>query len=136
MADEVEADHGGVEVDVVLVGDCPLDAGVEALVKAVREAVVNAARHSGAAGGVGVRRGGRRSGRGVRPRPGPGLRPCGGRRRPAGHRPSIIGRMARHGGRAQVHSAPGEGTEVTLEVACQTERRAAHSDKVRRDDDR
>ena len=26
---------------------------------------------------------------------------------------SIVGRMARHGGRAPVHSAPGEGTEVT-----------------------
>src|SRR5262249_15528007 len=48
LADEVEADHGGVEVAVVVVGDCPLEGGVEALVKAVREAVVNAAVHSGA----------------------------------------------------------------------------------------
>ena len=31
-------------------------------------------------------------------------------------RESIIGRMARHGGRAEVHTAPGEGTEVVLEV--------------------
>jgi signal transduction histidine kinase len=27
---------------------------------------------------------------------------------------SIRGRMARHGGQAQIRSAPGEGTEVTL----------------------
>ena len=47
VADEVEADHG-VAVDVVVVGDCPLNGHVEALVAAVREAVLNAARHSGA----------------------------------------------------------------------------------------
>ena len=47
VADEVEADHG-VAVDVVAVGDCPLNGHVEALVAAVREAVLNAARHSGA----------------------------------------------------------------------------------------
>ena len=33
-----------------------------------------------------------------------------------GVRESIIGRMARHGGRAEVHSEPADGTEVTLEV--------------------
>jgi hypothetical protein len=27
---------------------------------------------------------------------------------------SIVGRMARHGGRAVVHSTPGQGTEVEL----------------------
>ena len=27
---------------------------------------------------------------------------------------SIVGRMSRHGGRAVVHSVPGEGTEVEL----------------------
>ena len=121
MADGVEADHGGVEVDVVLVGDCPLDPGVDALVKAVREAVVNAARHSGApevsvfaevAGGR-VEAFVRDRGRGFDPATVDGDR--------QGVARSIIGRMARHGGRAQVHSAPGEGTEVTLEVACQTE---------------
>jgi signal transduction histidine kinase len=31
-----------------------------------------------------------------------------------GVRDSIFGRMQRHGGRAAVHSAPGEGTEVDL----------------------
>ena len=34
-----------------------------------------------------------------------------------GVRESIVGRMARHGGKAEVHTAPGDGTEVTLEIA-------------------
>jgi signal transduction histidine kinase len=29
---------------------------------------------------------------------------------------SIIDRMARHGGKAEVRSTPGEGTEVRLEI--------------------
>ena len=119
MADEVEADHGGVEVDVVLVGDCPLDPGVTALVRAVREAVVNAARHSGVADvsvyaevtGGRVEAFVRDRGRGFDPAAVDGDR--------QGVARSIIGRMARHGGRALVHSAPGEGTEVSFEVACQ-----------------
>jgi signal transduction histidine kinase len=32
----------------------------------------------------------------------------------AGVRESIEGRMTRHGGRAEIHTAPGEGTEVEL----------------------
>ena len=31
-----------------------------------------------------------------------------------GVRESIVGRMARHGGRAAIHSEPGGGTEVEL----------------------
>ena len=33
-----------------------------------------------------------------------------------GVRESIVGRMERHGGRAVVHTAPGEGTEVELVI--------------------
>jgi signal transduction histidine kinase len=33
-----------------------------------------------------------------------------------GVRESIVGRMRRHGGRAAVHSAPGEGTEIELVI--------------------
>jgi signal transduction histidine kinase len=33
-----------------------------------------------------------------------------------GVRSSIVDRMARHGGRADVRSAPGEGTEVRLHM--------------------
>ncbi|HEX6425733.1 MAG TPA: PspC domain-containing protein [Acidimicrobiales bacterium] len=119
MADEVEGDHGGVDVDVVVVGDCPIDPGVDAMVNAVREAVVNAAKHSGApevsvyaevAGGR-VEAFVRDRGRGFDPATVDGDR--------QGIARSIVWRMARHGGRAQVQSAPGEGTEVSLEVACQ-----------------
>jgi signal transduction histidine kinase len=117
LADEVEADQGGVEVAVVVVGDCALDTGVEALVKAVREAVVNAAVHSGApevsvyaevaAGRVEAF---------VRDR-GAGFDPAAVNGDRQGIAQSIVARMARHGGRASVHSAPGEGTEVAFEVA-------------------
>ncbi len=121
MTDEVEADHRGVEVDVVLVGDCPLDPGIAALVKAVREAVVNAATHSGETEvsvfaeveGNRVEAFVRDRGRGFDPRAVNGDR--------QGIAQSIVRRMARHGGRAQVHSAPGEGTEVSFEIACHRE---------------
>src|SRR3954465_11689065 len=46
MAEEVEAVHG-IEVDVVTVGDCPVDDRVEALVGAAREGGVNEAKHRG-----------------------------------------------------------------------------------------
>jgi signal transduction histidine kinase len=117
LADEVEADHRGVEVAVVVVGDCPLDAKVEALVKAVREAVVNAAVHSGAPEvSVYAEVAGGRVEAFVRDR-GVGFDPkaVNGDRR--GIAESIVARMARHGGRASLHSAPGEGTEVAIEVA-------------------
>jgi phage shock protein PspC (stress-responsive transcriptional regulator)/signal transduction histidine kinase len=117
LTDEVEADHQGVEVDVVLVGDCPLDPGVAALVRALREAVVNAANHSGESSvSVYVEVDGGRVEAYVRDR-GRGFDPAAvdGDRQGIAH--SIVGRMARHGGRARVHSAPGQGTEVTLEVA-------------------
>jgi signal transduction histidine kinase len=46
VADDVERDFG-VRLDVVKVGDCPVDSRTEALVAAAREAMVNAAKHSG-----------------------------------------------------------------------------------------
>jgi phage shock protein PspC (stress-responsive transcriptional regulator)/signal transduction histidine kinase len=120
VADEVEADHG-VAVDVVVVGECPVDEHVDALVAAVREAVLNAARHSGAdevSVYAEVEDGRieafvRDHGRGFDPAA------VNGDRRGITH--SIVRRMARHGGRAQVHSAPGEGTEVTFELALDAE---------------
>jgi signal transduction histidine kinase len=120
VADEVEADHG-VAVDVVVVGDCPLDEHVDALVAAVREAVLNAARHSGAAEvSVYAEVAGGRIEAFVRDR-GRGFDPAAvnGDRRGITH--SIVRRMARHGGRAHVNSAPGEGTEVTFELALEAE---------------
>jgi phage shock protein PspC (stress-responsive transcriptional regulator)/signal transduction histidine kinase len=121
VADEVEADHG-VAVDVVVVGDCPVDDHVQALVAAVREAVLNAARHSGAdevsvyaevLGDSRIEAFVRDRGRGFDPAA------VNGDRRGITH--SIVRRMARHGGRAHINSEPGEGTEVTFELALETE---------------
>jgi signal transduction histidine kinase len=116
VADEVEADDG-VAVDVVVVGDCPVDEHVDALVAAVREAVLNAARHSGADEvSVYAEVTDGRIEAFVRDR-GRGFDPAivDGDRRGITH--SIVRRMARHGGRAHVHSAPGEGSEVSFELA-------------------
>ncbi len=122
VTDEVEADHG-VTIDVVVVGDCPLDEHVDALVAAVREAVLNAARHSGEAevsvyaevvGDARIEAFVRDRGRGF------DLGAVNGDRR--GIAQSIVRRMARYGGRAQVHSTPGEGTEVTFELTLRPER--------------
>jgi signal transduction histidine kinase/phage shock protein PspC (stress-responsive transcriptional regulator) len=114
-ASEVEQAHG-VPVEVVAVGDCPLDDQLAAVVRAAREAMVNAAKHSGAAVvdvfaectpdlvEVFVRD----RGRGFEPDHVPDDR--------LGLRGSVIGRMERHGGTARVRSSPGEGTEVALSV--------------------
>jgi signal transduction histidine kinase len=110
---DVEARHG-VPVEVVTVGDCPLDAHLSAVLAAAREATVNAAKWSGAAVvslfaevepdsvSIAVRD----RGKGFDPAAVPGDR--------KGVAESIRGRMSRHGGEAIVQSAPGEGTKVTL----------------------
>jgi len=112
-AAEVEEDHG-VPVDVVAVGDTRLDARAEALVAAAREAMVNAAKFAGD-GPVSVyaEAEGERVAVYVRDR-GPGFDPAAVPPDRRGLRESIVGRMERHGGRAAVQSAPGEGTEVEL----------------------
>ena len=112
-ASEVERDHG-VAVEVVAVGDADLDAPGEALVAAAREAMVNAAKFGGGStvdvyaealdGEIQVY---------VRDR-GPGFSPDDLPADRRGVRESIVGRMARHGGRGEIHSAPGAGTEVEL----------------------
>ena len=47
---------------------------------------------------------------------GPGFDPAALPEDRRGVRESIVGRMARHGGRAAIHSAPGAGTEVELTI--------------------
>jgi signal transduction histidine kinase len=113
VAADVE-DTYGVAIDVVRVRDCPTNASLDPLVRAAREAMVNAARHSGAPdvsvylevetdrATVFVRD----RGKGFDTAAVPGDR--------RGVSESIVGRLARHGGKARVHSAPGEGTEVEL----------------------
>ena len=112
---EVEETHG-VLVDVVAVGDAPLDTRGQALVAATREAVVNAAKFAGGSGAPVSVYAEAENGRlqvFVRDR-GPGFDPRVVPEDRRGVRDSIVGRMARHGGRAEIHSAPGAGTEVEL----------------------
>ena len=110
---EVEADHA-VTVDPVVVGDLPVDDAVATLGQATKEAVVNAAKHSGA-GTVSlytevtptsVTAFVRDRGTGFDPSTVPSDR--------RGLRDSVVGRLTRLNGTATVRSAPGEGTEVEL----------------------
>jgi signal transduction histidine kinase len=113
---QIEADHR-ISVQVVVVGDCPLDDGLRALLDACREATVNAAKWSGAGEvslyaevecaavmvfvrdrGVGFD---------------PDLVPDGRQ----GISRSIRSRMAHVGGTAVIRSAPGAGAEVELSMA-------------------
>ncbi len=115
MAGEVE-DAWNLSVVVVSVGDCDLTEAMRPIVSAAREATTNAAKHAGvprvdiyaeitpAAVDVFVRD----RGTGFDPDATPEDR--------LGVRRSIIDRMARHGGTADVRSAPGEGTEVRLHL--------------------
>jgi len=111
---EVEDAHG-VAVEVVTVGDAPLDDGAAALVAAAREALTNAAKFAGKAGPVALYAEfePHRLQTFVRDRgPGFSVEEVPDDRR--GVRESIVGRMARHGGRATIGPAPGGGTEVEL----------------------
>jgi signal transduction histidine kinase len=112
-AADVEDRHG-LPVEVVTVGDCPLDDRLESLVRAAREAMVNAVKFSGVehvdvfveVEGDDVTVFVRDTGAGFDPTTVPGDR--------RGIAESIVGRMGRHGGQATIRSAPGEGTEVEL----------------------
>jgi signal transduction histidine kinase/phage shock protein PspC (stress-responsive transcriptional regulator) len=111
--EEVEARYD-VTVELVQPSDAPLDEDLEALVSAAREALTNAAKHAGTdTVSVLARVSDREASVFVRDR-GRGFDRDGVPRDRAGLRESIIGRMARHGGRADILTAPGEGTEVEL----------------------
>jgi len=107
-------DAHGVPVEVVAVGDRPLDERALALVGATREAVLNAVKFApDAAISVYAEVSGDRAEVFVRDRgPGFDLDAIPPDRR--GLRESVVGRMERHGGRAEIHTRPGEGTEVEL----------------------
>ncbi|MFH9351628.1 PspC domain-containing protein [Kitasatospora sp. NPDC017646] len=112
---EVEDRHG-VPVELVIVGDCPMDEKVAAQMQAAREATVNAAKYGG--GGpvqVYAEVEGRTVSVFVRDH-GPGFDPDTVPEDRMGVRESIIGRMKRHGGTARVRPAAGGGTEVELEM--------------------
>ncbi|MYT19618.1 PspC domain-containing protein [Streptomyces sp. SID7760] len=115
-AAEVE-DHHGVPIEVVVVGDCPLDERLGAQVQAAREAMVNAAKYGGDGGPVQVYAEveGQTVFVSVRDR-GPGFDIDAVPEDRMGVRESIIGRMQRNGGTARLRSAPDGGTEVELEM--------------------
>ena len=89
-AAEVENDHH-VPIEVVTVGDGPLDERAGALVAATREALVNASKFAGPERDRALRRGRGRARRGLRARPRPRLRPRGRAGRPP-RRPGLDNR--------------------------------------------
>lgn len=115
IAQEVEDDFP-INVEVVTVGDIESCPAVEALVQAAREAMTNAAKHSGAPS---IDLYGEVDGRDisvyVRDR-GKGFDPDVIAEGRMGVKRSILGRMERHGGRAEIRSAPDYGTNIILEI--------------------
>ncbi|WP_459984625.1 ATP-binding protein [Nocardioides sp. AN3] len=119
-AAEVEDTHG-VAVDVVVVGDRPFSEPTRPVVAAAREAIVNAAKHAQVdridvyaeitpdAVEVFVRDRGVGFVLDAVPDDRHGLAD------------SIVDRMTRHGGSADVRSTPGEGTEVRLSLPLEKE---------------
>ena len=115
-AAEVEDKHG-VPIEVVVVGDCPLDERISAQMQAAREAMVNAAKYGGEGGAVQVfaEVEGETVFVSVRDR-GPGFDLGSIPADRMGVRESIIGRMERNGGTARLRAVPDGGTEVELEM--------------------
>jgi signal transduction histidine kinase/phage shock protein PspC (stress-responsive transcriptional regulator) len=134
VAEEIEATHDAT-VEVVLVGDSAMDDPLRALVGATREAAVNASKHAGVdridiyveVEEREVLAFVRDRGRGFSPAEVPADR--------HGIRRSIVDRLDRHGGRANIHSAPGEGTEVELALPLRRADTASHNDDARAPDD-
>jgi signal transduction histidine kinase/phage shock protein PspC (stress-responsive transcriptional regulator) len=116
VAADVEDSHGGT-VEVVNVGDCPLDERAEAVLAAAREAIVNAAKFAGEAGPIDVfaEVTPERVEVFVRDR-GAGFDVDAVPEERRGVRESIVGRMERAGGAAVVRSGDGAGTEVELSI--------------------
>jgi signal transduction histidine kinase/phage shock protein PspC (stress-responsive transcriptional regulator) len=114
-AADVEDAHR-VPVEVIAVGDAPLDPDVAAIAKAAREAMINAAKHAQVDRiDVYAETDGRSVEIFVRDR-GVGFDTDSIAEDRMGVRGSIIGRVERHGGTASIKSKPGEGTEVALSV--------------------
>ena len=122
LRDAIDAMAGRVEraqqvkVEAIVVGDADLDERARALVGAVGEATLNAGRHSGATEvSVFVEVEDDAISAYVRDH-GVGFDPEGVASDRRGIADSIVGRMERHGGTAQVNSRPGGGTEVVMRL--------------------
>jgi signal transduction histidine kinase len=112
-------DHYAVTIHLVMVGDHPVSAAVQALAQAVREATLNSAKHSGVtqiavylevyAGEIVVY---------IRDR-GCGFDPSAVPTDRFGVRDSVVARMQRHGGDAVIRSST-TGTEVRLSLPLET----------------
>ena len=113
VAAEIEDEHR-TKIDIVTVGDAPLDEAATALVAAAREALLNAVRHApGSPVSLFAEVADGRVAAYVRDRgPGFDLETIPEDRR--GVTDSIVARMVRHGGHAAVRTAPGGGCEVRL----------------------
>jgi signal transduction histidine kinase len=115
IAAEVELDHG-LPVDLVVVGDAPVTTGVDSLLLAVREATLNAAKHSRAEQvSIYVEVEPHSVTAFVRDK-GTGFRPADVADDRRGIAMSIRDRLERVGGRAVLESAPNAGTEWELVV--------------------
>jgi signal transduction histidine kinase/phage shock protein PspC (stress-responsive transcriptional regulator) len=109
-------DRHDIEVEVVTVGECAVDARVDALLQAAREAAVNAAKHAGVdTVSLYVEAEPDRLTAFVRDR-GCGFDTTHVPDDRRGIAESIRQRMTRNGGNAVILSTPGEGTEVMLEL--------------------
>jgi len=113
VAHEVEDVHG-IPIELVITGDRPLDAGGTALVRALREALLNAVRHGSVPVSAYVEVGSGLVEAFVRDH-GPGFDVDAIPQDRLGVRESILGRMARHGGSAAVRRLE-NGTEVSLSL--------------------
>lgn len=114
-AGEVE-DTFAIKVGQVVVGDTELDAKLEGVVRACREALVNAAKHAEVSEvSVYVEVEPEQVEVFVRDR-GTGFDESAVDPDRHGLADSIRGRMTRHGGTVQLRTAPGEGTEIALRM--------------------
>jgi signal transduction histidine kinase/phage shock protein PspC (stress-responsive transcriptional regulator) len=113
VAHEVEDVHG-IPIELVVTGDRPLDSGGTALVRALREALLNAVRHGSVPVSAYVEVGSELVEAFVRDH-GPGFDMSAVPEDRLGVRESILGRMSRHGGSAAVRRLE-NGTEVSLSL--------------------
>jgi signal transduction histidine kinase len=115
LATEIELDHD-LPVDLVVVGDCAVDDAARALLAAVREAAVNAAKHSdGDQVTIYVEVAPTTLSAFVRDK-GRGFDASAVLPDRRGIAESIRGRLERCGGRSRLEATPGGGTEWELEV--------------------